>query len=57
MLGRDVDASSKRGFFKNVKDIFKNSDITFANLESPLCEKLEFIKNKKYVFSAKEDSA
>ena len=57
MLGRKVGKPINRHIFRNVKDILKNSDITFANLEVPLCDGMEFIGNKKYIFSAKEESA
>ncbi|MBD3355063.1 CapA family protein [Candidatus Woesearchaeota archaeon] len=52
MLGRRVD--SEKNIFKNVKDLLKKGDITFGNLECPLCEGLDYV-DKKYVFSAKED--
>ena len=51
MLGRRVGEASNINLFKNVSHIFKNSDISFANLECVLCEGLEFIENKKYTFA------
>lgn len=57
MLGRKVGESSNSNIFKHVKDVLKSSDITFANLESPLCNGMDFIENKKYVFFAKEEFA
>ncbi len=53
MLGRRVIVSDM--LFHDVKDIFTDSDIAFANLESPFCDDGEFIEDKKYVFSAKTD--
>ncbi len=51
MLGRRVDTD--KDIFKNIKYLLKRSDITFGNLECPLCEGLGYV-DKKYVFSAKE---
>jgi len=54
MLGRGVDFD--KDIFKNVKELLEKGDITFGNLECPLCEGLDFVE-KKYVFSAKEGCA
>ncbi len=50
MHGRKVNRA--KDVFEEVKNTLKNADIVFGNLESPLCNGLEFVKNKKYVFSA-----
>ena len=53
MLGRKVKATEQ--LFQNVKEFLK-SDIKFGNLESPLCHGLKYIHDKKFTFSAQEDS-
>ncbi|MBD3248948.1 hypothetical protein GF336_02785 [Candidatus Woesearchaeota archaeon] len=52
MLGRRVIVNDR--LFEDVKEIFTEADIAFANLESPFCDDGNFIDDKKYVFSAKK---
>ena len=57
MLGRKVGSSNNKNPFRKLKTILKNADITFANLENPLCNGLKQVKNKDYIFFAKSDRA
>ena len=54
MLGRNV--SSNKDIFKNVADVLKEGDITFANLEAPFYNGKDFVQGKKFVFSAPEEA-